>query len=73
MDTNIKKAAMKKARKEGSTLSSLLNFAAREYVNGNLSVSLIDHEIKEAMAAVRRGEYITHEELMRKYKLKGTH
>jgi ACT domain-containing protein len=65
MDAKLKKAAMRKTREEGITLTSFLNFATREYVKGNLIGPSILREIYEAQREIDRGNYVTHEELVK--------
>lgn len=70
MDAKIKKAAMRKAKKDGWTLSSFLNFATREYVDGNIGISILNKKIEQARKDIRDGKYITHEDLVKKLKIK---
>ena len=41
IDPKLKKAAMKKAREEGTSFSTVLNFAANAYVAGEIKVKLV--------------------------------
>ena len=66
MDKQLKTVAMKKARKDGWTLSAFLNFATREYVSGNLRGSVLRRDLAESRASVKRGEYISQEDLFEK-------
>jgi predicted transcriptional regulator len=68
MDTQLKKMAMKKAKSEGITLTSFLNFAVKGYVEGNLKMTLIDKKIQQALADIDSGKFIAHEELVKKLK-----
>lgn len=62
MNTLLKKAVMKKTKEDGWTLSAFLNFAAREYVSGNLKATALDRDLEEAREEIRKGRYITLEE-----------
>lgn len=69
MNTKLKKAAMKKTREEGITLTSFLNFAVKGYVDGNLKMTLLDRKIQQALNDIDSGKFITHEELVKKLKV----
>jgi hypothetical protein len=66
MNTAIKKAAMKKAKNEGLTLSAVLNFAARAYVDGLLKFQTLDKDTLEALDDIKHGRLISQEELFKK-------
>ncbi|MEI6396683.1 MAG: hypothetical protein WCO48_01250 [Candidatus Taylorbacteria bacterium] len=66
MDTTLKKKLMAKAKKEGLTISSFLNFAAREYINGNIKMTVFQRDLAEAREDIRRGRYMTAEEVFEK-------
>lgn len=68
MDTQLKKLAMKKAKSDGITLTSFLNFAIKSYVTGQLKMQLIDTKIQQAISDIDAGRYITHEDLVKKLK-----
>jgi len=70
MDTKLKKAAMKKARSEGTTLSSLLNFATRGYVSGSIKMTILDIRLQKAINDIEAGNFVTHEELVKRLKIK---
>jgi hypothetical protein len=44
IEPKLKKAAMKKAKEQGTTFSSVLNFAANAFVDGQLNIGLIVNE-----------------------------
>jgi hypothetical protein len=44
IEPKLKKAAMKKAKEQGTTFSSVLNFATNAFVDGQLNVGLIVNE-----------------------------
>jgi predicted transcriptional regulator len=69
MDSKLKKAAMRKTRGEGITLTSFLNFAVKSYVDGNLKMTLLDRKIQQALNDIDSGKFITHEELVKKLKV----
>lgn len=66
MDTKLKKAAMRRAKREGWTISSFLNFATREYVKGNLIGPITLKKIYESQKEIDKGNYVTHEELVKR-------
>ena len=68
MNTQLKKAAMKKARKEGWTLSAMLNFATRAYVENRLSMQILDPELAQGLDDIRNGREVTLEEAERRLK-----
>lgn len=70
MDTQLKKLAMKKAKSEGITLTSFLNFAIKSYVAGQLKMQLIDTKIQQAISDIDAGRYIVHEKLIEKLNIK---
>jgi hypothetical protein len=66
MNTKLKKAAMKKAREEGWTLSAILNLATQAYVDNRIGLATLDPAITQSLEDFRQGRYVTHEELKRK-------
>lgn len=46
MNTKLKKAAMKKAREEGWTLSAMLNNAARAYIEDRFELEILPSDPK---------------------------
>jgi predicted transcriptional regulator len=65
MDSQLKKAAMTKARKEGTTLSAVLNAATRRYVQGEMKIQAVDPDWEEAMAEIRAGKSRPMEEVFK--------
>ena len=66
MNTALKKAAMKKAKGEGLTLSDVLNFSARAYLNGDVQVRIVDRDTAEALDDIAKGRIISQEALFKK-------
>ncbi len=66
MDSTLKKQFMSKARKEGLTMSSALNIAARAYVQDRLKITALDRDIEEGLDDIRNGRVISQEDLFRK-------
>lgn len=66
MNTTLKKIAMKKAKKEGLTLSDILNFSARAYIAGDIQVRLVDRDTAEALDDIAHGRVISQEKLFKK-------
>jgi len=44
IEPKLKKAAMKKAKEQGTTFSSVLNFATNAFVGGQLNVGIVVNE-----------------------------
>lgn len=65
-DRQLKAAAQKKLRKQGLTLTALLNFATRAYVNDEITVDIIARDLAEA----RQGETIPEAEVYRRFGLR---
>lgn len=61
-DKKLKVAAQKKARKQGITLSAMLNFATRAYVRDEIEIDIIARDIAEA----RQGKSIPASEVYRR-------
>jgi predicted TIM-barrel enzyme len=68
IEPRLKKAAMKKAKEEGTTFSSVLNFATTAFVDGQLRVGLVVNEelnprtkklLREASEDYRQGKNIS--------------
>ncbi len=66
MNTKLKKAAMKKARAEGWTLSAMLNLATKAYIDNRIGLATLDPAITQSLNELKLGQYVTHEELKRK-------
>lgn len=66
MDTTLKKELMAKTKKEGWTLSALLNFMGREYMDGNIKMSALQRDIEEARYGIEQGKYRTLEEVKKR-------
>ena len=49
MDTALKKELMAKTKKEGWTLSALLNFMGREYMTGTITMNATQRGIEAGM------------------------
>lgn len=63
MNTKLKKAAMTKARREGTTLTAVINAAVSKYVQGRLKIEAIDKDYIEGMADLKAGKYSPAEEV----------
>lgn len=66
MNTLLKKAASRKAKKEGLTLSDVLNYAAKAYINGDIQVRVVDRDTAEAIDDIKHGRVISQEDLFKK-------
>ena len=69
MNTKLKKAAMKKAREEGWTLSAMLNQATKAYVNNRMEFSALPPHIVQGIKDIREGRGIPLEEIKREMAL----
>ncbi|MDR3558318.1 MAG: hypothetical protein P4L61_02180 [Candidatus Pacebacteria bacterium] len=67
MDAALKKKAMAKARKEGLTLSVLLNRAADAFVKNRLSLEIVDPDLAEGLDDIANGRVISQEDLFKRY------
>lgn len=63
IDSALKKAAMKKAKHEGLTLSTVLNLALRAYVHDRLRISAFESLLKKRRADARSGRMVSQGEL----------
>jgi hypothetical protein len=66
MDTTLKKKAMAKARKEGLTLSLLLNRATDAFVKNQLSLAIVDPELARGLDDIAHDRVISLEEVERR-------
>lgn len=55
MDSTLKRDLMRKAKKEGLTLTSVLNIAARAYVANRLKITALERDIEEGLDDIRNG------------------
>jgi predicted transcriptional regulator len=69
MDTKLKKAAVRKARKQGVTLTMALNMATRAYVQDRIRRTTIERDIEEGLEDIKSGRVISQEELFKKLRL----
>ncbi len=69
IDKKLKGAAMKKARRDGLTFSSVLNIATRAYVADRIVIDAFERDLESAREDVRRGRVASHEDLLKKYHL----
>lgn len=68
MNTKLKKAAMKKAREEGWTLTAMLNQAVRDYVEDRFEIEVLDQnsvEVKRIKRQIRNETFIPWEQVKR--------
>ena len=69
-DKKLKAAAMRKARKQGTTLTTVLNFATKAYVEDRLQVDVLGEMIEKAREDIRQGRYYTEEQVYKKLGIK---
>lgn len=69
-DKKLKAAALKKARAQGLTLSAVLNFATRAYVEDQIRIDIIARDLAEARADISAGKGIPAEEVYRRLGIK---
>ena len=61
---------MKKARREGTTLSAVLNFAAQAYIKNHLRIALIDPEFARGLDDIAHGRVISLEEAEKRLRIR---
>ena len=69
-DKKLKAAAQRKARKQGMTLTAVLNIATEAYVNDRLKISAFDQMLVEAREDIRQGRTIPAEEVYKRFGIK---
>ena len=69
MNTKLKRAIQIKARADGLTLSDVLNFAARAYIDGNMQIRMVDKDTAEALDDIAHGRVMSQEALFKKLRL----
>jgi len=70
MDATLKKKAMAKARKEGLTLSVLLNRATEAFVKNRLSLEIVDPDLAEGLDDIAHGRVISQEQMEKELRLR---
>ena len=70
MNTKLKKAAMKKARSEGWTLSAVLNLATRAYLEDRLRMEILDPELAQGLDDIKHGRVVSQEEMERQLEMR---
>lgn len=63
VDKKVKAAAMKKATKQGLTLTAVLNMSLRAYVDDDVIDVALARDIAKARKQVREGKFVTEAEL----------
>ena len=63
MDIILKKKAMTKARREGLTLSVLLNRATDAFVKNRLSLEIVDPDLAEGLDDIAHGRVVSQEQM----------
>lgn len=62
-DAVLKRAAMKKARKEGLSLSAVLNMSLRAYTSDKLKLIALDESLERGFADIKAGRVTPAEEV----------
>ena len=62
-DKKLKAAAMKKARGQGMTLTTVLNFATRAYVDNRMEIDVLGQMIEKGREDIRQGRVISEKEV----------
>ena len=70
MEATLKKKAMAKARRDGLTLSTLLNRATDAYVKNRLSLEIVDPDLAEGLDDIAHGRVISQEDLFKELHLR---
>lgn len=66
IDKKLKEAAMRKARKEGLPLSSVLTLATRAYVEDRLGIDAVEVQVARSLEDVRHGRVSSSEEMFKR-------
>ncbi|RJQ35316.1 hypothetical protein C4568_01075 [Candidatus Parcubacteria bacterium] len=70
IDKKLKEQVIRKAKKHGTTFSSVMNFAAKAYLEDRFKVDIIGEMIERGRADVRAGRVYTSEEVYKKLGIK---
>ncbi len=62
-DKKLKDALMKKAKKQGLTMSAVFNMAAQAYVDDRIQLSVFERDLMRGMTDVRAGRVHTLDEV----------
>ena len=66
IDKKLKESAMKKAKRDGLTLSAVLNNATRKYVDDQFKIMLFERDLERALEDVREGRTYSAEEVYKR-------
>jgi len=70
-DKKLKEAAMRKAKRQGLTLSAFLNIATRAFVEDELELTVSEQKrLVQARKEIRQGKVFTEEEVLRRFNIK---
>ncbi len=69
-DQKLKTAALRKARNQGTTLSTVLHLATKAYVDNRFEVDVLGQMIEKARGDARAGRLYTEKEVYRKLGVK---
>lgn len=65
-DRKLKDAAMKKAQRQGLTLTAVLTMATQAFVDGDISVDIVARDIARGREQIRQGKTIAWEDAIKK-------
>jgi len=65
-DRKLKDAAMKKAQRQGLTLTAVLTMATQAFVDGEISVDIVARDIARGREQIRQGKTIAWKDAMKK-------
>ena len=63
-DRKLKDAAMKKAQRQGLTLTAVLTMATQAFVDGEISVDIVARDIARGREQIRQGKTIEGEDTL---------
>jgi antitoxin component of RelBE/YafQ-DinJ toxin-antitoxin module len=66
IDSSLKNAAMKKAQKEGLTLSAVLTMTTRAFVDNTIKIGVFERELGQALGEMRQGKKVPAAEVYKK-------
>jgi ribosomal protein S4 len=70
MDKKLKESALRKARKLGTTLTTVLNLATKAYVEDRLQVDIFGETLAKAREEVRQGKTYSEAEVYKRLGIK---
>jgi hypothetical protein len=70
IDKKLKDGALRKARSQGTTLTTVLNLATKAYVENRFQVDLLGQVLEKSREDIRAGRMFTEEQVYKKFGIK---